>query len=240
MAARLIDRSLVSDWAGVLHRAWGGALVLVIAPLFTALLPGATGVLMGGALALIGGTWVLSGASRPMPPRVALLAACLGLAGLVLAFLAIMTVLVVTLVTMGIMASSGFDFEQAGASPEAMQAAMDAYRQTPGWQICLGVFGVGLALWLFAAALFLPAPAHSVRAGRLVVLEGFRRSRGRGVALLVMLVLALAPALVASLLAPPVLIAALGTGISLLLLALVSHRAHAVLPDLSAQIDPAD
>lgn len=263
MAARLIDPSLPQTFGSLVRRGWPGGTGVLLAPLLVAVLPGMAGGLAGAGVGLAGLTWLLSISrhieerATPVDPQIEAvgqarsvlrmlirmltlaltLALSLVLAGLVLGFLAIMTVLVVTLVAMGIMASSGFDFAQAGTSPDAMQTAMAAYRETPGWQICLGVFGVGLAAWLFAVALFLPSPAQSVREGRVVVLEGLRRSRGRGIALLVLLGVALAPALSAGLLVPNGPVHALATGLTALLLALASLRADAVLPQFSIETD---
>jgi len=113
------------------------------------------------------------------------LAASALLVTLVLGFLAIMTLLAVTLAAMAVMAGAGFDFEAVGGAPEQSEAAMASFRATPAWRIVQGVFYTGLFVWLVGVARCLPFAGASVRESRIVALEAFTRSRGRGLAFLV-------------------------------------------------------
>ena len=102
----------------------------------------------------------------------------------VLGFLLLLTLLTTTLVVIGVMAGSGFDFDLAGQAGEGFEQAMAAYRQTPGWLICQGVFLFGLAAWVYAVARALPFLPGVLLKSRVIALEAFSWTRGRGVKIL--------------------------------------------------------
>ena len=97
----------------------------------------------------------------------------LGLTALILGFLAILAVFASAMASLAIMAGAGYDF-----SAEDQAAAMTAFQQTPGWQLCLVCFGLAGLFFVVACLRSLPVLAASVREGRVVALEAFMWTRG--------------------------------------------------------------
>lgn len=118
--------------------------------------------------------WHLLGLSGPgwltRLPRVAL---SIGLTALILGFLAILAVFASAMASLAIMAGAGYDF-----SAEDQAAAMTAFQQTPGWQLCLVCFGLAGLFFVAAALRSLPVLAASLHESRVVALEAFMWTRG--------------------------------------------------------------
>ena len=112
-----------------------------------------------------------------------MLAVSLLLSALVLFFLGVVTLLAVCMVTFIIMAGSGFDFDAAGESQQAWDAALLAYQSTAGWQLAMAVFLFGLAVLVVGLARSAPQVAASVQEGRVVALEVYNWTRKQGVRL---------------------------------------------------------
>lgn len=114
---------------------------------------------------------------------IGLLAVSLLLTALVMLFLGIVTLMAVCIVTFIIMAGSGFDFDAAGQSQQAWDAALLAYQSTAGWQLAMAVFLFGLAVLIVGLARSAPQVAASVQEGRVVALEVYNWTRKQGVRL---------------------------------------------------------
>ncbi|NBC20683.1 MAG: hypothetical protein GVY06_06490 [Alphaproteobacteria bacterium] len=155
-----------------------------------------------GALMLLAALWAVQAmVAVQMPARAApaatpqgmatfakVLSAC-ALLCFVLGFLLLLTLLTTTLVVIGVMAGSGFDFDLAGSPGAGFDQAMAAYRDTPGWLICQGVFLFGLAVWVYGVARSLPFLPGVIAKRRVIVLEAQKWSRGYGLKILAALIL---------------------------------------------------
>lgn len=125
---------------------------------------------------------------RAFGQRTPLLFVSLLLIGFILVFLAVMTLMASGLGAFAIMTGSGFDFEAIGASNDpqaAFNVALEAYQQTLGWQVVLGMFLVALFLFFIAVARSLPVVAASAMEKRIVALEAFNWTRKQGLKLFV-------------------------------------------------------
>jgi hypothetical protein len=143
------------------------------------------GLIFGALAALASGVaFFYRGASVGEAFRLmGLLAVSLLLSFLVMLFLGVVTLLAVCIVTFIIMAGSGFDFDAAGESQQAWDAALLAYQSTAGWQLAMAVFLFGLAVLVVGLARSAPQVAASVQEGRVVALEVYNWTRKQGVRL---------------------------------------------------------
>ncbi|MEO0465754.1 MAG: hypothetical protein AAF216_04370 [Pseudomonadota bacterium] len=174
--------SIVHDAIGALLRAPLTAFVSVLAVFGVARVSGSlawpfAGAVVFAALVITACVLVLrmerlswSGGLGTAPK----LAVSMVLTLLILAFLGLLAVFGSSLASLAIMAGAGFDF-----SAEDQAAAMEAFQSTPGWQLCMVVFGLAGLVFLFAIVRSLPVIAASVRDNRIVAMEAFGWTRGR-------------------------------------------------------------
>ncbi len=117
------------------------------------------------------------------------------LLGLVLGFLLLLAVLAGGVVVFAVMAGAGFDFDAAGAGRETFDVAFAAFLATPAGAMSQAAFFLALAIWAIGLGRVLPYAAASVACERVIVLEAFNLSRGRGLVFTALLIVALLPCL---------------------------------------------
>ena len=152
--------------------------------------------LLGMAIGAVLLGWVLHrlrGGDQPVFAALGRVALSTGLISLVLGFFLLLAVMAGWIIVFGIMVSSGFEFETAGADPADFNAAFAVFLDQPAGQISQAVIWLALAVWGLAAVRSLPFATGTVLFGRAIVLEAFNWTRGRAVRMFPVLVLALLP-----------------------------------------------
>ncbi|MEM7766269.1 MAG: hypothetical protein AAF253_02130 [Pseudomonadota bacterium] len=126
-------------------------------------------------------------------PRLLKMVASSLLMATVLGFFLLLAIMAGGFLVFAIMAGSGFDFTAAGDTPEAFGPAFDTFMATPAGQVSQAAFVLAMAVWTVSIGRAVPFAAASVYETRIIVLEAFGRSRGRGLLLTFALTLALLP-----------------------------------------------
>lgn len=170
--------------------AWWGGLISASGAVWAGI--GAVQVVL---LCLMASAVLGKGGWRTLSPMRALQHApvSLALVGFILIFVAIMTLLALTLLVLAIRAGAGYDFSADPAVAEA------AYANSPARQLEYVALCVALLVTGAGIARALPVLAASIEERRILAIEAFNSTKGKGVRLLVsaLIVLALPIALVA-------------------------------------------